>query len=86
MDIRTVELATLLGGSGGDDGLPHTFSDDGRLAFVAFFTDGTRGMFVSDVATIPENSFNVACRYQNCRSVSLVLDWDALAPVSWDEW
>jgi hypothetical protein len=62
-DIRTVELATLLGGSGGDDGLPHTFSDDGRLAFVAFFTDGTRGMFVSDVATIPEPSALILCLF-----------------------
>lgn len=35
-------------------GAPDSFNDAGQFAFVAQFTDGTSGIFVSSVGTIPE--------------------------------
>ena len=53
-DIRTVSLVLLITGSGDDDGRRSSFTDDGRLAFYALFTDGSDGMFLSTIATVPE--------------------------------
>ena len=55
-DIRTVQNALLLTGAGNDDGLPTSFTDDGKLAFNAFFTDGSDGMFLTDIASVCEPS------------------------------
>jgi hypothetical protein len=53
-DLRTVSLALLITGSGDDDGGRDSFIDNGKLAYYAKFSDGTDGMFVSDIATVPE--------------------------------
>jgi hypothetical protein len=38
------------------DGDSYSFNGRGQFAFVAYFTDGTGGVFVSDVAAVPEPS------------------------------
>ena len=53
-DWRTISSLLISGASGNDDGRRSWFNDRGQLAFLARFTDGTRGIFVSDLATIPE--------------------------------
>ena len=53
-DVRTISEALLITGSGDDDGRRGSFTDSGRLSYYAQFTDGTEGMFVSDIATVPE--------------------------------
>ena len=62
-DFRTVELrCQLLGGSGNSDGRPSGFSDNGQVAFLASFTDGSSGIVriervgragAADVCTCP---------------------------------
>jgi hypothetical protein len=52
-DFRTVSTVTLgslqqEAGSGNEDGRPSTFNDHGQVAFLASFTDGSSGVFVSD--------------------------------------
>jgi hypothetical protein len=42
--------------TGNEDGRPSGFNDQGQLTFLAEFTDGTNGIFVSDMATLPEPS------------------------------
>jgi hypothetical protein len=56
-DMRTVESFwyaqdrdVLING----DGDSNSFNGRGQFAFVAYFTDGTGGVFVSDVAAVPE--------------------------------
>jgi hypothetical protein len=39
-----------------EDGHPSSFNDLGQVAFHAIFTDLTEGIFVSDIATVPEPS------------------------------
>lgn len=41
----TISQLMFAGGSGNDDGRPSGFSDNGDLAFMASFTDGTSGIF-----------------------------------------
>jgi hypothetical protein len=53
-DFRTVSSLIMRGGTGADSGQGSGFNDAGQVAFIANFTDGTSGVFVSDVATIPE--------------------------------
>jgi hypothetical protein len=36
------------------DGSPYEFNRRGQFAFVAYFTDGTSGIFISNVAAVPE--------------------------------
>jgi hypothetical protein len=43
-------------GSGNEDGRPSGFNDAGLVAFSARFTDGSTGVFVSSLATVPEPS------------------------------
>ena len=56
-DFRTI---TALGGptesSNNDYGGPSGYNDLGQVVFRAVFSDGTEGLFVSDIATIPEPS------------------------------
>jgi hypothetical protein len=40
--------------SGNEDGRGSGLNDLGQIAFVAAFTDGTQGVFVSNRATVPE--------------------------------
>ncbi len=50
-DLRTIKHVGMLTGSGGEDGLPTSFNDNGQLTFKLIFDDGTSGIFV---AAIPE--------------------------------
>jgi hypothetical protein len=40
--------------TGNEDGHVSTFNDLGQVAFTAYFTDGTSGVFVSNLVAIPE--------------------------------
>ena len=54
-DLRTVSaISGLAGNTGNGDGRPSSFNDLGQLAFVARFTDGSEGVFVSSLAAVPE--------------------------------
>ncbi len=61
-DFRTVgELRFLTRGltpqpTGNSDGRPSAFNNLGQLAFMASFTDGTSGIFVSNRVAVPEPS------------------------------
>ena len=54
-DVRTVESFEYVNELNGD-GSPSAFNSRGEFAFLAQFTDGTSGIFVSDVAAVPEPS------------------------------
>jgi len=49
-------LSTRLGETGLQDGRWSAFNEAGQIAFVATFTDGTHGVFVSDSVIVPEPS------------------------------
>jgi hypothetical protein len=54
-EIATVGLGGFLEASAGaESGWPSAFNDRGQIAFVATFTDGTSGAFVSNLVAIPE--------------------------------
>ena len=53
-DLRTISFVNLVSGSGGEDGRRTSFNDLGQLAFQLGFTDGTEGVFVSNIVAIPE--------------------------------
>jgi hypothetical protein len=53
-DSRTIDYLAFVGGSGNEDGRPSGFNDFGQLAFVAQFTDGSSGIFVSNLVAVPE--------------------------------
>ncbi len=53
-DNRTIAELSLFGRSGLGDGRGAAFSERGQLAFRAVFTDGTSGIFVSDLVAVPE--------------------------------
>jgi hypothetical protein len=53
-DSRTIQYLGFVAGSGNEDGLPSGFNDLGQLAFMASFTDGSSGIFVSNLVAIPE--------------------------------
>ncbi|HMO84620.1 MAG TPA: hypothetical protein PKC18_06835 [Lacipirellulaceae bacterium] len=55
-DIRTISGLVFVGNSGNEDGRPSGFNDLGQLAFMARFTDGTSGVFVSNRVAVPEPS------------------------------
>jgi hypothetical protein len=52
--FRTIETLSFLGNSGNGDGRPSGFNDYGQVAFAAIFTDGSQGVFVSDLVAIAE--------------------------------
>lgn len=56
VDLRTISTLDFAGGSGNEDGGPSGFNNLGQLGFFATFTDGTSGIFVSNVFTVPEPS------------------------------
>jgi len=49
-DSRTISSLSFTGKTGNGDGRPSGFNDLGQLAFLATFTDGTSGVFVSNLA------------------------------------
>jgi len=53
-DLRTVSSVGFIQGSGNEDGRYSAFNDLGQLAFHASFTDGTQGVFVTDIVAVPE--------------------------------
>ncbi len=53
-DFRTIRDFDFRGGTGNEDGRPSSFNDFGQLAFSATFTDGTSGVFVSNLVAVPE--------------------------------
>jgi hypothetical protein len=56
-DFRTITMNGLrfAGGSGNEDGIRSGFNDRGQVAFFAFFTDDSSGLFISN-AVVPEPS------------------------------
>jgi len=56
-DLRTIRvLSWLNGNTGNSDGRPSGFNNLGQLVFVARFTDGSEGIFVSNLVAVPEPS------------------------------
>jgi hypothetical protein len=55
-DFRTISFLGFVGHSGIVDVRPSGFNNSGQLAFEANFTDGSRGIFVSNGVAIPEPS------------------------------
>jgi len=53
IDFRTINGLSFVGNG---DGRPSSFNNLGQLAFLATFTDGTSGIFVSNLVAIPEPS------------------------------
>lgn len=49
-DFRTIASLNFSGNTGNGDGGPSGFNDSGQLAFSASFTDGSSGVFVSQLA------------------------------------
>jgi hypothetical protein len=59
-DFRTIVamdlFGTFTGGFGNESGYSSGFNERGQVAFSASFTDGTSGIFVSDLVAVPEPS------------------------------
>ena len=55
---RTIAGLSLTGGVNTEDGRRSGFNDLGEVAFLATFTDGTSGIFVSDVARAAAGDFD----------------------------
>jgi hypothetical protein len=53
-DSRTIRSLGFVAGSGNEDGRPSGFNDFGELAFSAQFTDGSSGIFISNLIAVPE--------------------------------
>jgi hypothetical protein len=53
-DFREINQLAFVGSSGNDDGHRTGFNNLGQLVFVASFTDGSSGVFVSNLVAIPE--------------------------------
>ena len=60
-DFRTIASLGFRPYSNNDSGRPSGFNDLGQLAFLAQFTDGTSGVFVSSLAAVPEPPALVLC-------------------------
>ncbi len=55
-DFRTISFLGFVSGTGNSDGRPSGFNNLGQLAFLASFTDGSSGIFVSNLVAVPEPS------------------------------
>lgn len=53
-EFREIASLAFTSESGGEDGKPRGLNDSGLIALRATFTDGTSGIFVSNVLAIPE--------------------------------
>lgn len=60
VDLRTISTVSMLipdvSGTGNEDGLASAFNEKGQLTFLATFSDGSRGVFVSNAVAVPEPS------------------------------
>jgi len=54
IDLRTISTIGFSGATGNEDGRASGFNDLGQLVFSASFTDGTSGIFVSNLVAVPE--------------------------------
>jgi hypothetical protein len=54
IDLRTIAELSFVGTTGNAEGRPSSFNNRGQFAFTARFTDGTSGVFLSNVTAIPE--------------------------------
>lgn len=54
IDSRTIAELSFVGTTGNAEGRPSSFNNRGQLAFTARFTDGTSGVFLSNVTAISE--------------------------------
>ena len=55
VDLRTVaDFAFLFNGSGGEDGRGVALNDNGLFAYTLFFTDGSSGVFTTQLTPVPE--------------------------------
>ncbi|MDZ4658532.1 MAG: hypothetical protein SH868_13225 [Bythopirellula sp.] len=71
-DFRTVNFLELdLRITGNSDGRPSWFNNRGQLVFIAGFTDGTSGIFVSNRVAVPEPSSLLLGALANMGLVSL---------------
>ena len=85
-DFRTISNLTFTGDAGNGDGRRSGFNDLGQLAFSASFTDGTSGVFISDlVASLPGSADfdndgdvdgNDFLAWQRNSSVGNLADWE----------
>lgn len=53
-DVRTISTLQFVTHSGNGDGRNSAFNDKGQIAFSAYFTDGSSGIFVSNLVAVPE--------------------------------
>jgi hypothetical protein len=54
-DLRTVSvLSWIVGNTGNGDGRASSYNDLGQVTFAARFTDGSEGVFVSNLVAVPE--------------------------------
>ncbi len=53
-DERLVSSISFLAGSGGQDGKGMPFNSSGLLCYELFFSDGSSGIFTSQIAPVPE--------------------------------
>jgi hypothetical protein len=61
-DPGTVRFLVPYASSGGSDGRPRVLSDDGTVVFVADFTDGRSGAFLTSLtATCPDGDEDAIC-------------------------
>jgi hypothetical protein len=51
-DLRTISQVFFVGNSGNEEGRRSAFNEHGQLAFMAAFTNGTAGIFVSDLVRV----------------------------------
>jgi hypothetical protein len=54
VDLRQVASFYFQGQSGNEDGRRSGFNDFGQVVFTAFFTDGSQGVFISNLVYVPE--------------------------------
>jgi hypothetical protein len=84
-DSRTIRFLSLVADSGNSDGRPSGFNNLGQLAFWAEFTDGSQGIFISNLVAVPEpqslllvvlavSAFNLPSRAARARSRFPVLE------------
>jgi hypothetical protein len=57
-DVRTIAGLSFFANTGNSDGRPSSFNNVGQLAFVAYFTDGSSGVFVSNAVAHLPGDFN----------------------------
>ena len=54
-DLRKIAVAGIIGfPTGGEDGTAKMLNENGELLFFARFTDGSNGLFVSNLVAVPE--------------------------------